>query len=36
MGFKNPEQAVVELSDNNEINSTSESILNQRMDLEMR
>jgi len=34
LGFKNPERAVVELSDNNEINNMTESIPNQRMDLE--
>jgi len=34
LGLKNPEQAVVELSDTNQINNTSESIPNQRMDLE--
>jgi len=34
LGLKNPEQAVVELSDNSEINNMSESIPSQRMDLE--
>jgi len=34
LGFKNPEQAVVNLSDNNEINNMSESTPNQRIDLE--
>jgi len=34
LGLKSPEQAVVDLSDNNEINNMSESIPNQGMDLE--
>jgi len=34
MGLKIPEQAVVELSDTNQINNMSESIANQRMNLE--
>jgi len=34
LGFKNPEQAVVNLSDNNEINNMRESTPNQRIDLE--
>jgi len=34
LGLKSPEHAVVDLSDNNEINNMSESIPNQRMNLE--